>query len=121
MANEPFSTYFTTRPNATLPPGDTDTFLICQAGVVSVIKKSDLLAIIVPTTNIDASSVPVNQVLPLSGVVRYIREDATANGITFTPATVGQTIIRDTTYAWSAAQDDVITLQLIGSNWYRIG
>ncbi|KAB0668933.1 hypothetical protein F6V30_13935 [Oryzomonas sagensis] len=119
MADEPFSTYVSSRPGAT-PPVGSDLLLISQSGVINAIPYSNLVANI-PKVLINASSGPVNQLLPISGIVEYIRDDNSGNPVTITPAIAGQTVIRQPSTDGPSVQDEFMVFQLIGTNWYRVG
>lgn len=120
MAEETFATYHGSRPGAAVPAGVGDTLLILQGGVIKSMLLSDLV-LNVPTIVINASAAPVNTLLPASGIVRYTRDDATANGHTIAPSVVGQTVMRQNSINGLSVQDEFITLQLIGTDWKRVG
>ena len=119
MADETFVNYHTTRPGASLPVSAADTILIKQNGVIRAVPATEL-AMNITTEILDASTVALSVALPDSGTIRYIRGDNTANAITLSPTINGQTIMRQAAVPGPAVQDECLTLQLIGTNWYRV-
>lgn len=117
MATDTFSLYFSTRPSGSTPVGAADTIMLDQGGSVVTIPALALSTPIV--TPIDASSGPKTQLLPASGIITYIKDDASANVITLAVSVLGQTIQRGAG-ATLEVQDESITLLLIGTNWYRL-
>ena len=94
--------------------------LLFQNGKLTLMSPSTIA--IVKTILIDTSAGPASFQLPATGIIRYLKDDASGFAATFTPQVAGQTIMRSALpFEWDAVQDETITFQLIGSNWYRVG
>jgi hypothetical protein len=70
---------------------------------------------------VDGSLGPATVTLPASGIRRLIRIDDAGGVATITPSVVGHTVMGGSAYAWDSPQRDFIVLELIGTDWYRIG
>lgn len=116
--NDTFNLYFSTRPTAVLPLGPSDLVMLYQNGGVTI---APFLSVIGVTPKLsDASGGPRTELLPASGIVAYIKDDNSANAVTIQPSVLGQTVMRGDSISLTV-QDEHIFLQLIGTNWYRIG
>lgn len=118
MADEGFNTYFTSRPAATLPLSDSDAILVLQGSIVGQIPSSNIGS--VKKILLDTSGGPANTLLPTSGIICYIKSDDSGNAATLIPSVGGQTVMRGASVSLTV-QDEFIVLELIGSNWYRVG